>query len=104
MAGFLYHRGVATFGRERRNGRKRILPTAVLRQLLAIGRVGQRRLVAGLYEIERVIRVACVPETKLFAGTGTTPLVEALRLVVLLGDFGSNRRVRGWRSGRVRWP
>ena len=83
----LVPQGVATFGRERRNGRKRILPTAVLRQLLAIGRVGQRRLVAGLYEIERVIRVACVPETKLFAGTGTTPLVEALRLVVLLGDF-----------------
>ena len=83
----LVPQGVATFRRERRNGRKRILPTAVLRQLLAIGRVGQRRLVAGLYEIERVIRVASVPETKLFAGTGTTPLVETLRLVVLLGDF-----------------
>ena len=83
----LVPQGVATFGREATDLRERILPTSVLRQLLAIGRVGQRRLVVRFYEIERVVRVARVPETELFACTGTTPLVETLRLVLFLGDF-----------------
>ena len=84
---FLVPQGVTTFGGESGDLSQRILPASVLRELLAIGRVGHRRLEGRIDEIERVVRVACVPKTELFAGTGTTPLVEALRLVVLLGDF-----------------
>ena len=84
---FLVPQGVAAFGGESGDLGQRILPASVLRELLAIGRVGHRRLEGRIDEIERVVRVACVPESEFFARAGTAPLVDSLGFFVAFGDF-----------------